>query len=231
MVPGQQGCARRGPRTPGGSCCASPGAPIRRHLLPHPSLVPLLPAPLSPALRSPYIPPSLALSLALFLLFLLFSSFSYFFCFFFFLLAFFFCSSMSLFLLFLFSSFSHFSPFPLLVLFFFSFLFDSFSLPFSFPLFFSFPFFTSFPLFPFSCCSLAFPLLSVSFPSGAGGWPQPQQERMVPAGLWQPWSTRSGGPGPIPPGCLLGAATAQPHSRRQKQWAGGAGGEEEVGDM
>lgn len=103
---------------------------------------------------------------------------------------------------FLFSSFSHFSSFPLLFLFFFSFLFNSFSPPFYFPLF-LLSIFSSFPLFLFSFSPLTFPLLSVFFPPGAGGWPQLQQERTVPAGPWQQprstRSTRSGGPWPHSP--------------------------------
>lgn len=164
--------------------------------------------------------------------FLLFFCLFYFFCFF--LLIFFFCSSMSLFLLFfLFSSVSHFSSFPLLFLFFFSFLFNSFSPPFYFPLF-LLSFFSPLSL----CFSSPFPLLLslsslFSFPRAQVGGPSRSRRGQCQQGRGRshgaPGAPGVGGPGPIPPSCLVGANTAQPHFRGQKQWAGGARGKKNWG--
>lgn len=133
-------------------------------------------------------------------LFLLFSFFLFF-------LLFLFCSSMSLFLL-----FSYFLHFPIFLLFLFlssfSFLFNSFSPPFYFPLFFL-SFFSRLSLcFSFRFPPLAFPLLCflsrghrrVAPAAGEDG-----ASRDVAAMEHQraPGAPGVGGPGPVPPSCLL----------------------------
>lgn len=214
MMPRPAGTCPPWPMDPRGQQLPLPGNPTRRHPLPCPSL---LPAALSPPALPPSLHPSFTCSLwpsfCSFSHFLLFPIFS----------AFFFRSSMSVF--FLFSCFLHF-PIFLLFLFLSSFPFfltlflsNSFSAPFYFPIFFSFPFFHLFPfvsLFPFPSLSLS-SLFSV--PRAQAGGPSHSRRGQCQRGCGSrgaPGAPGVGGPGLILPSCLLGASTAQPHSRGQK---------------
>lgn len=133
-------------------------------------------------------------------------------------------------------SFSYFLNFPIFLLFLlssFPFFLTLFLIP-SIILLFSISFFTFSPSFFFSYSPLAFPLLSVLFPRAQAGGPSRSRRGWCQQGCGSrgaPGAAGVGSPGPIAPSCLLGASTAQPHSRGQKQWAGGAGGKEERGDM